>query len=150
MKPRTHTLLNLALLLATAGIGTWWVLQLTAARPPAATVQAIPAQYPVPRSQPVDMTPVARLFGADAAAPTASRVRLTGVIAEGGRGAGIALLAVEGEPAAVVRAGETVGGTGSVLVEVRADHAMLRSPGGTETVRLPALPAPAGLQVEER
>lgn len=146
MKPRTHAALNLALLLAIVATGTWWVLPFTTGEEPAARVVATPSIDVAARPRAVDMTPVARLFGtADVATPMASSLpKLVGVIAVGGAGHGVALLAVDGQPAIAVRAGESVNGS-LELAAVHADRVILRGPDGDREVRLPPRSAAGGI-----
>jgi hypothetical protein len=71
-------------------------------------------------------------------------IRLLGVIAQGAKGKGIALLAVDGRPAAPVRAGETLAG-GATLAEVRHDRVVVEREGAAREIRLPAKAAPSGI-----
>lgn len=147
MKPRLHSVLNLALLLASVGVGTYWALQLAARRPPdGPTVPTPPSS--VPRSTPTDTAPAARLFGSPAAAPSAgpAQIVLLGVIAEGGRGSGVALLGVNGANPQTFRVGDAIGTSQMVLAEVRADRVVLRTGDRTEDVRLPEKPPVAGIE----
>ncbi len=136
-------LLSVALALALAVITTDWVLTLSSRRTPAQPVRPLALGDSVARTQAADIAPVARLLGGSA--PTEDgRIRLLGVIARGSRGKGIALMAVEGQAAMPVRAGETIA-AGLVLTEVRADHVLLSREGAPEELRLPARAAPAGI-----
>jgi hypothetical protein len=135
--------LSVALALALAVITTDWVLTLTARRTPAEPVRPLALGDSVPRTQAADIAPVARLLGGSA--PTEDgRIRLLGVIAQGARGKGIALMAVDGQAAMPVRAGETIA-AGLTLTEVRADGVLLSRDGAPEDLRLPAKAAPAGI-----
>lgn len=147
MKPRLHSVLNLALLLASVGVGTYWALQLTADRQPDVPLVPAPVADTMPRSTPVDTAPVAKLFGTGTATASAgpARISLIGVIAEGGRGAGVALLGVNGQIAQTFRVGDAIGTSGAVLAEVRGDRVVLRHGERLEEVSLPAAPAPAGI-----
>lgn len=145
MKPRTRSALNLALLLGIAASATWWTLPWIGAGTSTGRVVAVPASDPLQRSQPVDMAPVARLFGTAVAVPAApARTRLLGVIAEGGRGRGVALLATDNLSAQAYRVGDAV--TPSLtLSAVRADGVTLTGKAGTEELALPAVAAPTGI-----
>jgi hypothetical protein len=145
MKPRTRSALNLALLLGIAASATWWTLPWIGAETSAERVVAVPVSDSQQRSLPVDMAPVARLFGTAVAAQTApARTRLLGVIAEGGRGRGVALLATDNLPAQAYRVGDVV--TPSLMLSaVRADGVTLTGKAGTEELALPAVAAPSGI-----
>ena len=67
-----------------------------------------------------------------------------GVIAQGGQGRGLALLAVDGRPATPTRVGEEIA-TGVTLAEVRADGVLLSRSGAAQEIQLPKKPAPAGI-----
>ena len=138
--PRACTVL---LVLALAATLTGWVLEFSARRTPAEPVRAVPLGNPAPRTQAEDVAPVAQLFGARPGRD-GSDIRLVGVIAQGKQGQGIALLAVDGQPALAMRAGDEVA-AGVTLAEVRADRVLLSRSGATQEIRLPAKPAPEGI-----
>lgn len=145
MKPRTRSALNLALLLGIAASATWWTLPWIGTGAPAGRVISVPTSDPLQRSQPVDMAPAARLFGVAAAGPAAPpKTRLVGVIAEGGRGRGVALLATDSLPAQAYRVGDAVT-PALTLSAVRADGVTLTGTSGTETIPLPSIAAPSGI-----
>jgi len=145
MKPRTRSALNLALLLGIAASATWWTLPWIGAAAPAARVVAAPTSDPLQRSQPVDMAATARLFGTVAPGPVAQpTTRLVGVIAEGGRGRGVALLATGNLPAQAYRVGESVTAD-LTLAAVRAEGVTLTGKAGTEDLALPPVAAPTGI-----
>jgi hypothetical protein len=145
MKPRTRSALNLALFLGIAASVTGWTLPWIGTETPAARVVATPTADPLQRSQPVDMTATARLFGTVAAGSVAQpKTRLVGVIAEGGRGRGVALLATDNLPAQAYRVGESVTAD-RTLAAVRADGVTLTGKTGTEDLALPAIAAPSGI-----
>lgn len=145
MKPRTRSALNLALLLGIAASVTWWTLPWIGAETSKARVVAVPTADPLQRSQPVDMAPVARLFGTAIATPAApAKTRLVGVIAEGGRGRGVALLATDNLPAQAYRVGDAVT-PALMLSAVRADGVTLTGKAGTEDLALPPMAAPSGI-----
>lgn len=143
MKRYLPSILNLILLLALAAMCTYWILQFVALREPRQELTAVPATDRVPRTQPLDVGPSARLFGASAGF-VQERIRLTGVIAVGGRGAGVALLSLDGRPAGAYRAGEEIEAD-TTLTEVHADRVLIRGADGIREVRLPESPAPDGI-----
>jgi len=143
MNKRIQWLLNLVLLAALAGTCSYWVLQIVSVGTLDEPIAAAPVADSVPRGQPADMGPVARLFGASSASAPA-RIRLAGVIAVGGTGAGVALLSMDGAPPIAYRAGEAID-EHLTLAEVRPDRVLIRTQAGTQEVRLPARPAPTGI-----
>lgn len=130
------------LAMALAVVATDWMLTLSARRTPLEAARPLPPGDAVPRTEAADVAPVARLFGGTAAGEEGN-IRLLGVIAQGAKGKGIALLAVDGRPAAPVRAGESV--AGATLAEVRHDRVLVEREGALREIRLPAKPAPAGI-----
>jgi len=132
------------LVLALAATITGWTLEFAARRSPSEAVQPVSTANTVARTQPADIAPVAQLFGARAGGEGAD-IRLVGVIALGGEGRGIALLAVDGRPAQPTRAGEEIA-AGVTLAEVRADRIVVSRSGSTQDLRLPAKPPPEGIQ----
>lgn len=75
------------------------------------------------------------------AAPTASAIKLLGVVAAAGGHAGYALLQLEGKPTMAVREGEDVV-DGVHLQEVTSDRVVLERNGIAETLALPVNRAP--------
>jgi hypothetical protein len=148
VKINLPSLINTLLLLGIAAVGSYWFLQWRSVRTPSEPLVAIPTGDRVARTQPLDTSPAARLFGgvvtASSASGTPSRIRLDGVIAEDGRGAGVALISVGDRPTLAYRAGEAIDGD-LTLAEVRADRVIIRSSTGTQEVRLPERPPPAGI-----
>ena len=131
------------LVLALAATITAGVLEFSARRTPSEPVRPVTIGDPAPRTRAADIAPVAFLFGALPGA-TGSDIRVVGVIAEGARGKGIALLAVDGRPPLAVRAGTDVA-AGVTLAEVRADRVVISRSGALQEIRLPAKPAPDGI-----
>jgi len=131
------------LVLALAATLTGWVLDLGARRTPSEPVRPVAVGDTAPRSQAADVAPVAFLFGARPGAD-GSDIRLVGVIAQGARGKGVALLAVDGRPPVALRAGEEIA-AGVALAEVRADRVVVSRSGATQEIRLPAKPVPEGI-----
>jgi general secretion pathway protein C len=144
MTPRLPSLVNFLLALALAATATYWVLQLTSGRTPPEPLAAVPAGDRVARSQPLDTAGIAGLFGSTAAGATPARLRLAGVIAEGARGSGVALLSVDGQPPIAYRAGDAID-TQMTLAEVHADRVVIRTEGGAQDIRLPERPVSDGI-----
>jgi general secretion pathway protein C len=143
VKVRLPSLVNLVLVLALAAVGTYWALQLSAPRKPKEPLVAVASGDRVARTEPVDTAAAAALFGS-AGAAAYSHIRLTGIIAEGSKGAGVALLSLDGQPAIPYRAGESIDDN-TALVEVRANGVVIRSPQGMRELAMPERPAPAGI-----
>ena len=135
MKARMPSLVNLFLLLALAAVCTYWVLQFSSVRTLKEPVVAVASGDRVPRTQPTDSSAAAALFGA-AASVAPSRIRLSGIIAEGGKGVGVALLSLDGQPAMAYRAGESIDGE-MTLADVHADRVVIRTAEGTREVLMP-------------
>jgi len=131
------------LVLALAVTITGWALDFTARRTPSEPVRPVTVGNPAARTQAADIAPIAFLFGA-LPGVDGSDIRLVGVIAQGKRGQGIALLAVDGRPPLALRAGREIA-AGVTLAEVRADHVLVSRSGAIQEIRLPAKPAPDGI-----
>jgi len=131
------------LVLALVATITGWALEFSARRTPSEPVRPIPVGDSAPRTQAADIAPVAYLFGARPG-NDGSDIRLLGVIAQGARGRGIALLAVDGRPPIALRAGEEIA-AGVALAEVRSDRVVVSRSGAVQEIRLPAKPAPDGI-----
>jgi general secretion pathway protein C len=144
MKHRLPALVNFLLVIAIAATATYWVLQLTARRTTPEPVVAVPAGDRVARSQPLDTTGIAGLFGSAGAGTAPARVRLAGVIAEGAKGSGVALLSLDGQPAIAYRAGESIDGQ-MTLAEVHADRVVIHTGAGVQDIRLPERPVSDGI-----
>jgi general secretion pathway protein C len=140
--PRLATICTALLTVALAATLTEWALNFSARRAPSEPIRPLVVGDPMARTQALDTAPIARLFGA--APAEASSVRLLGVIAQGAQGKGIALLAVDGQPALAVRAGEVISGD-AVLAEVRSDRVLVTRSGATQEIRLPAKRPPEGI-----
>jgi general secretion pathway protein C len=138
--PRLATVLLVPTLAAAV---TSFALSFTARRTPLEPVQVVTLGNPAARTQAADVVPIAYLFGARPGAD-GSNIRLLGVIAQGARGQGIALGAVDERPAQAARAGEEIA-AGVTLAEVRADRVLVSRSGATQEIRLPARPAPQGI-----
>jgi general secretion pathway protein C len=138
--PRACTVV---LVLALAATITGWALDFTARRTPSEPVRPVTVGNPAPRTQAADIAPIAFLFGALPGAD-GSNIKLVGVIAQGKRGQGIALLAVDDRPPLALRAGREIA-EGVTLAEVRADHVLVSRSGAIQEIRLPAKPSPEGI-----
>lgn len=143
MKINLPALVNTVLILAIAAVCTYWFLQWESVRTLREPLVAVPAGDRVARSEPFDTGAAARLFGA-ARSGTPSRIRLVGVISEGGKGKGVALLAMDGQPTLAYRAGDPIDDS-LTLGEVRADRVVIRSGTGTQEIRMPDRVAPTGI-----
>ena len=141
MKARIASLINLCLLLALAAVCTYWALQFAAVRKPPQPLVAVASGDRVPRTHAADTGAAASLFGGAPAAGS-SRIRLIGIIAEGGKGAGVALLSLDGQPAVAYRAGEPIDAE-MTLADVHADRVVIRTAQGTRDVSMPER-TPAG------
>ena len=131
------------LVLALAVTITGWALDFTARRTPSEPVRPVTVGNSAARTQAADIAPIAFLFGALPGAD-GSNIKLVGVIAQGKRGQGVALLAVDGRPALALRAGAEIA-AGVTLAEVRADRVLISRSGAIQEIRLPAKPAPDGI-----
>jgi general secretion pathway protein C len=131
------------LVLALASTITGWGLDFTARRTPSEPVRPATVGNPAARTRAADIAPIAFLFGALPGAD-GSDIRLVGVIAQGKRGQGIALLAADGRPPLALRAGAEIA-VGVTLAEVRADHVLINRSGAIQEIRLPAKPTPDGI-----
>jgi general secretion pathway protein C len=131
------------LVLALAVTITGWALDFTAWRTPSEPVRPATVGNPAARTQAADIAPIAILFGALPGAD-GSNIKLVGVIAQGKRGQGVALLAVDGQPPLALRAGSEIA-LGVTLAEVRADHVLVSRSGAVQEIRLPAKPVPEGI-----
>ena len=134
---------TIVLVLALVATIVGWALEFGARRTPSEPVRPVPVGDFAPRSQAADIAPVAFLFGARPG-NDGSDIRLAGVIAQGARGRGIALLAVAGRPPLALRAGDEIA-AGITLAEVRADRVIVSRSGVIQEIRLPAKPAPDGI-----
>jgi general secretion pathway protein C len=119
------------------------VLEFSARRAPSEPVRPVTAGDSAPRTQAAEVAPIAFLFGAVPGAD-GSDIKVVGVIAQGARGKGVALLAVDGRPALALRAGEEIA-AGVTLAEVRADRVVVSRSGVVQEIRMAAKPAPEGI-----
>jgi len=138
--PRACTVVLVLALVVTI---TGWALDFTARRTPSEPVRPVTVGNPAARTQAADIAPIAFLFGALPGAD-GSNIKLVGVIAQGKRGQGIALLAVDGRPALALRAGAEIA-AGVTLAEVRADRVLVSRSGAIQEIRFPAKSTPEGI-----
>jgi general secretion pathway protein C len=134
---------TVVLVVALAATITSWVLEFNARRTPSEPVRPVSAGDSAPRTQAAEVAPIAFLFGAVPGAD-GSDIKLVGVIAQGPRGKGVALLAVDGRPPVALRAGEEIA-AGVTLAEVRSDRVVVSRSGVFQEIRMPAKPAPDGI-----
>lgn len=137
-------LVNFALVVAIAATLTYWGLQLTSGRTLPEAIVAVPSGDSVARTRPLEVGGIAAMFGAAGGDAAPARIRLAGVIAEGGDGRGIALLSVDGQPPMAYRAGDAVDAQTS-LAAVHADRVVIRTGAGMQDLRLPERPAVEGI-----
>ena len=134
---------TVVLVLALAATITAWVLEFSTRRTPSEPVRPVTAGDSAPRTQAADVAPIAVLFGAVPGAD-GSDIKLVGVIAQGPRGKGVAILAVDGRPPLALRAGEEIA-AGVTLAEVQSDRVVVSRSGAIQEIRMPAKPAPEGI-----
>lgn len=139
-----RAILNLLLVLAIAATTTYWVLQFSAPGDTGEKMLGVATADRSARTQSADVGSVATLFGASPNSAAPSNIAIVGVIAEGGRNQGVALLAVNGETAMAFRAGETITGD-LVLKSVSADGVTIESGGVSRELLLPVQQPPAGI-----
>jgi hypothetical protein len=122
---------------------TDWALTFSARRTMGESPPMLPAGDFDLAPQVTDLAPIAHLFGALSSSGVGG-VRALGVMAEGRSGRGIALIAVDGQPARSVRAGDSIA-AGMVLVEVRRDYVVIKRSGTLQEIRLATKPVPPGI-----
>ena len=144
MRISLRSKLNLLLILAIAAIATYWILQFSSQNATDESVVAVATSDRVARTQPLDTASVAGLFGASSSVTSSNEIKLVGVIAQGGKGQGIALLSVDGRPAMAIRVGETVDGD-MTLATVNAGYVLIERSDGLLEVSLPERAPPAGI-----
>lgn len=137
--------MNLTLLVAIATAATYWVVQFASPKDNQEKLVAVPTADRSPRTQPMDIAPIAGLFGSSVAAgPSASNIAVVGVIAEGGESEGVALLSVDNQPAMAFKAGQPISGDAS-LHRVTDNGIIIEVGGRTREILLPARQSPAGI-----
>jgi len=137
--------LNLLLLVAIAAAVTFWILQFSSPGSVDEVVVAVPTADRAARTQVMDIAPIARLFGSGEMAMPSSNIAVVGVIDQGGRNKGVALLSVDNRPAMAFRAGEPVSGD-LTLKQVKENGVIVESNGMTREILLPARQPPFGIE----
>jgi general secretion pathway protein C len=143
MRPATllRTAVILLAIVLVASV-TNWALTFSARRTPAEPLRTLPAGEVEARSPALDTAAIARLLGS---APGATgNIRALGVMAEGASGRGIALIALDGQPARAVRAGEAIA-PGVVLAEVRRDAIVIERSGALQHIAIATKPPATGI-----
>lgn len=136
---------NLILLIAIAAALTYWILQFSAPSKTEETIVPVPTADRAARTEIMNVAPIARLFGSSAPSVTASDIVVVGVIAQGGKNEGVALLSVNNQPAMAFRAGEIVSSE-TILSEVKANGVILDRGGIRREISLPARQPPSGIE----
>jgi len=136
--------LNLLLVLAIAATATYWIVQFSSPGETGETMVGVATADRAARTQSLDVGPIAGLVGSGDVAAAPSNIAVVGVIAEGGKNRGVALLAVNGKPAMAYRAGETI--TGDLVLErVGADGVTIESAGVSRQLLFPQQQPPSGI-----
>jgi general secretion pathway protein C len=136
---------NLILVIAIAAVSTYWILQFSAPSVTDERVVPIPTADRAARTQIMNVTPIAQSFGSSGATVAASNISVIGVIAQGGKDQGVALLSVDNRPAMAFRAGETVTGE-TILAQVNSNGVVLEGGGVQRAILLPARQPPSGIE----
>lgn len=138
--------LNFLLLVAIFAATTFWILQFSSPNQTDTPVVAVPTSDRAARTQVMDVAPIAALFGSRGApAVSSSNISIAGVIAEGGRGKGVALLSVDNRPAMAFRVGDRVTDQ-TTLRQVKANGVVIESGGIAREILLPAREPPSGIE----
>lgn len=141
----SRSTLNLILLVAIAAVLTYWVLQFSSPSVTDEKVVPVPTADRAARTQIMNVTPIARLFGSSGPVVTASNIEVVGVIAQGGKNEGVALLSVDNQPAMAFKAGEKISGE-TVLSQVNGNGVTLDNGGVRREILLPARQPPSGIE----
>lgn len=145
MRFSSRSNLNLLLTLAIAAMITYWVLQFSSQNVADESVVAVATSDHVARTQPLDTAPIAGLFGASSSGKAPSEIKLVGVIAQGGKGLGVALLSVGGGPAMAYRVGQLVH-SNMTLATVNGSYVVIENSDGLLELSLPERAPPAGIE----
>ena len=138
--------LNSLLLLAIFAATTFWILQFSSPNDTEGLVVPVPTSDRAARTQIMDIAPIAALFGSRGApAASSANIAIAGVIAEGGKGKGVALLSVNDGPAMAFRVGDRVSDR-TTLREVKANGVVIESGGVAREILLPAREPPSGIE----
>ena len=139
--------LNFLLLVAICAATTFWFLQFSTPNQTDGPVVAVPTSDRAARTQVMDVAPIAALFGSrEVPAASSANIAIAGVIAEGGRGKGIALLSVNDLPAMAFRVGDRISDR-AMLREVKANGVVIESGGVEREILLPAREPPSGIGI---
>lgn len=145
LKRFSRRTLNFLLLVAIFAATTFWILQFSSPNQTDGPVVAVPTSDRAARTQVMDVAPIAALFGSrEAPATYSANIAIAGVIAEGGRGKGVALLSVNDRPAMAFRVGDRVSDQ-TTLREVKANGVVIESGGIAREILLPAREPPSGI-----
>ncbi len=145
MTKSPQRMLNLTLLVAIAAAITYWVLQFATPNDAQEKLVAVPTADRSPRTQAMNIAPIAGLFGSSVAATSsASNIVVVGVIAEGGKSEGVALLSVDNQPAMAFKAGQAITGDFS-LQRVTENGVVVEIGGISREILLPARQPPPGI-----
>ena len=137
--------LSLLLTLAIAAMITYWVLQFSSQNVTDESVVAVATSDHVARTQPLDTGPIAGLFGASSSGKPISEIKLVGVIAQGGKGQGVALLSISGRPAMAYRVGQSVN-SDMTLATVNENYVVIENSDGLLELSLPERAPPTGIE----
>lgn len=137
--------LNVLLLVAVAATATYWILQLASRTNMEETVVAVPTADRAARTQAMSVAPVARLFGSGEVSLVSSNISVVGVIAQGGKDKGVALLSVDNGPAMAFKAGERINDA-AALKQVKANGVVIERNGSAIELSLPARQPPSGIE----
>jgi hypothetical protein len=138
--------LNFMLLVAIFAATTFWILQFSSSNQTDGPVVAVPTSDRAARNQVMDVAPIAALFGSrEAPAAFSADITIAGVIAEGGKGQGVALLSVNNLPAMAFRAGDRISDQ-TTLREVKANGVVIENGGIAREILLPAREPPSGIE----
>jgi hypothetical protein len=145
MTKSPQRVMNLLLLIAIAATATYWVLQFSAPRDTQDKILAVPTADRSPRTQTMNVAPIAGMFGSSTVSMAASNITVVGVIAQGGKSEGVALLSVDSQPAMAFKAGEPINADYS-LQRVNPDGVIVEQGNTTREILLPARQPPAGIE----
>lgn len=145
MTKSPQKLLNLLLLAAIAAASAYWVLQFATPQEAQEALVAVPTADRSPRTQAMDIAPIAGMFGSSVASMTAaSNIVVVGVIAEGGKSEGVALLSIDNQPAMAFKAGQAINDDSS-LQRVTENGVIIEVGGSAREIVLPARQPPLGI-----
>jgi len=146
LKGFSRTTLNFLLLVGIVAATTFWILQFSSPIQTDGPIVAVPTSDRAARTQVMDVAPIAALFGSrEVPVASSANVTVVGVIAEGGRGKGVALLSVNDLPAMAFRAGDRVSDQ-TTLRDVKANGVVIESGGIAREILLPAREPPSGIE----